>query len=107
MFAAYGSRSHSIVEVQVPHSHNQDDHKCYRQWKINAFKLYTWSYENACSFLKWSSRKYYSWLLPQSSFKENVSDEDDDTFSVFKSSIDQLRQRDENLIRNDFTYKDI
>ena len=36
-----------------------------------------------------------------------MSDEDDDTFSVFKSSIDQLRQRDENLIRNDFTYKDI
>ena len=40
-------------------------------------------------------------------FKEDVSDEDDDTFSVFKSSIDQLRQRDENLIRNDFSYKDI
>ena len=40
-------------------------------------------------------------------FKEGVSDEDDDPFSAFKSSIDQLRQRDENLIRNDFTYKDI
>ena len=40
-------------------------------------------------------------------FKEGVSDEDDDHFSAFKSSIDQLWQRDENLIRNDFTYKDI
>ena len=40
-------------------------------------------------------------------FTECVSDEDDDPFSAFKSSIDQLRQRDENLIRNDFTYKDI
>ena len=40
-------------------------------------------------------------------FTEGVSDEDDDSFSAFKSSIDQLRQRDENLIRNDFTYKDI
>ena len=40
-------------------------------------------------------------------FTEGVSDEDDDPFSAFKSSIDQLRQRDENLIRNDFTYKDI
>ena len=32
---------------------------------------------------------------------------DDDPFSTFKSSIDQLRQRDEYLIPNDFTYKDI
>ena len=40
-------------------------------------------------------------------FKEGVSDEDDDPFSAFKSSIDQLRQRDENVIPNDFTYKDI
>ena len=39
-------------------------------------------------------------------FKEGVSDEDD-RFSVFKSSIDQLRQRDDNLIPNDFTYKAI
>ena len=45
--------------------------------------------------------------LPKASFKEGVSDEDDDPFSAFKSSIDQLRQRDENLIPNDFTYKDI
>ena len=28
-------------------------------------------------------------------------------FSAFKSSIDELWQRDENLIANDFTYKDI
>ena len=34
-------------------------------------------------------------------------DVDDDPFSGFKSSIGQLRQRDENLIPNDFTYKDI
>ena len=40
-------------------------------------------------------------------FKEGVSDEDDDPFSAFKSSIDQLWQRDENVIPNDFTYKDI
>ena len=40
-------------------------------------------------------------------FKEGVSDEDDDPFSAFKSSIDQLRQRDESVIPNDFTYKDI
>ena len=26
-FAAYGSKSHSTIEVQVPHSRNQDDHK--------------------------------------------------------------------------------
>ena len=36
-----------------------------------------------------------------------MSDEDDDPFSAFKSSIDQLRQRDENLTPNDFTYKGI
>ena len=40
-------------------------------------------------------------------FKEGVSDEDDDPFSAFKSSNDQFRQRDEDLIPNDFTYKDI
>ena len=36
-----------------------------------------------------------------------MSDKADDPFSAFKSSIDQLRQRDENLIPNDFTNKDI
>ena len=40
-------------------------------------------------------------------FKEGVSHEDDDPFSASKSSIDQLRQRDENLIPNYFTYKNI
>ena len=40
-------------------------------------------------------------------FKEGVLDEDDDPFSAFKSSVDQLRQCDQNLIPNDFTYKDI
>ena len=39
-------------------------------------------------------------------FKEGVSDEADGPFSGFKSSIDQLRQRDENLIPHDFTNKD-
>ena len=39
-------------------------------------------------------------------FKEGVPDEADGPFSGFKSSIDQLRQRDENLIPNDFTNKD-
>ena len=32
---------------------------------------------------------------------------EDDPFSAFKSSIDQLQQCNENLIWNDFTYKDI
>ena len=41
----------------------------------------------------------------KASFKEGVSDEDDDPFFALKSSIDQLRQRYENLIPNDFTYK--
>ena len=36
-----------------------------------------------------------------------MSNEDDDPFSAFKSSIDQLQQCNENLIWNDFTYKDI
>ena len=40
-------------------------------------------------------------------YKEGVSDEDDHPFSAFKSSIDQLWQRDENLTPNDFTYKGI
>ena len=40
-------------------------------------------------------------------FKEGVSDEDDGPFSAFQILIDQLRQRDENLIPNDFIYKDI
>ena len=31
-------------------------------------------------------------------FKEGMSDEDDDPFSALKRSIDQLRQRDENLV---------
>ena len=45
--------------------------------------------------------------LRKAGFKEGVLDEEDDPFSAFKSSIDQLRQCDENLIPNDFTYKDI
>ena len=36
-----------------------------------------------------------------------MSNEDDDPFSAFKSSIDQLQQCNENLIWKDFTYKDI
>ena len=40
-------------------------------------------------------------------FEEGVSNEDDDPFSAFKSSIDQLQQCNENLIWKDFTYKDI
>ena len=40
-------------------------------------------------------------------FKEGVSDEDDDTLSAFESSIDQLRQRDVNVIPTEFTYKEI
>ena len=40
-------------------------------------------------------------------FKEGVADEYDHPFSAFKSLIDQWRQCDENLIPNDFTYKDI
>ena len=33
-------------------------------------------------------------------FKEGMSDEDNDPFFTLKSSIDQLRQRDENLVPN-------
>ena len=40
-------------------------------------------------------------------FKKGVSNEDDEPFSAFKSSIEQLRQRDEDFIPNDFTYNDI
>ena len=36
-----------------------------------------------------------------------MSDEDDDPFYAFKSLIDQLRQRDENHIPSDFTYRDV
>ena len=36
-----------------------------------------------------------------------MSNEDDEPFSAFKSSIEPLRQRDENFIPNDFTYNDI
>ena len=41
--------------------------------------------------------------FPKAGFEEGVTDEDNDPFSAFKSSIDQLRQRDENLIPNDST----
>ena len=34
-------------------------------------------------------------------------DEEDGPFSVMKSSIDQLQQHDENLVSNDFLYKDM
>ena len=34
-------------------------------------------------------------------------DEDDGPFSAIKSSIDQLQQRDKNLVSNDFLYKDM
>ena len=107
LFVAYGSRTHSIVEVQVPHSNNQDDHKCYRQWKtmpsisiLEAMKVqaHSWSEVSESTIIN---------CFRKAGFKEGVSDEDDDPFSAFKSSIDQLRQRDENVIPNDFTYKDI
>ena len=99
--------THSIVEVQVPHSNNQDDHKCYRQWKtmpsisiLEAMKVqaHSWSEVSESTIIN---------CFRKAGFKEGVSDEDDDPFSAFKSSIDQLRQRDENVIPNDFTYKDI
>ena len=40
-------------------------------------------------------------------FKEGVSHENDDPFSESKSSIDQLQQRDENLVPCDFIYEDM
>ena len=73
----------------------------------NAFNLYTWSYENTCSFLECSLESTIINCFFKAGFKEGVSDEDDDPFCTFKSSIDQLWQRDENLIPNDFTYKNI
>ena len=93
--------------MQVPHSNNQDDHKCYRQWKtmpsisiLEAMKVqaHSWSEVSESTIIN---------CFRKAGFKEGVSDEDDDPFSAFKSSIDQLRQRDENVIPNDFTYKDI
>lgn len=36
-----------------------------------------------------------------------MSDKDDDPYSGLNSSIDQSRQRDDNLFPNDFLYKDI
>ena len=38
-------------------------------------------------------------------FEDGVSHEDDDPFSTFKSSSNQLQQCDQSLIPNDFTYK--
>ena len=43
----------------------------------------------------------------KASFKEGMRDEDDGPFSALKSSIDQLRQRDENLVPNDFICEDM
>ena len=40
-------------------------------------------------------------------FKEGMTDEEDDPFSTLKRSIDQLRQREENLIPNYLTYEDV
>ena len=40
-------------------------------------------------------------------FKEGMSDEDNDRFSALKISIDQLWQRDENLVPDDFIYEDM
>ena len=40
-------------------------------------------------------------------FIEGTSNEDDHPFSALKSSIDQLRQSDQNLVLNNFIYKDI
>ena len=54
--------------------------------------------------------KFQKALLLTASAKQvlrKVSDEDDGPFSAFQILIDQLRQRDENLIPNDFIYKDI
>ena len=39
--------------------------------------------------------------------KEGMSNEGDDPFSALKSSIDQLRQHDENLVPNYFIYEDM
>ena len=36
-----------------------------------------------------------------------MTDEEDDPFSTLKRSIDQLRQREENLIQNYLTYEDV
>lgn len=43
----------------------------------------------------------------KTAFKESMLDEDDGPFSAIKSSIDQLQQRDETLVSNDFLYKDM
>ena len=43
----------------------------------------------------------------KTAFKESILDEDDGPFSAIKSSIDQLQQRNENLVSYDFLYKDM
>lgn len=43
----------------------------------------------------------------KTAFKESMLDEDDGPFSAIKSSIDQLQQRNENLVSYDFLYKDM
>ena len=39
--------------------------------------------------------------------REGMPNEDDDSFTALKSSTDQLQQRNENLVPNDFIYKGI
>ena len=67
---------------------------------LEAFKMlaHSWSEVSESTIFK---------CFRNTRFKEGFSDEDDDAFSAFQSSIDQLRQRDENHIPNDFSYKDI
>ena len=45
--------------------------------------------------------------LLKAEIKEGMPNEDDDSFTALKSSIDQLQQRNENLVPNDFIYKGI
>lgn len=46
---------------------------------------------------------YY--CFQKAGFKEGTLEEDDDLFSVLKISVDQLPQRDENLVPNDFNLR--
>ena len=47
VFAAYVSRSHSILEVKVSQLRHPENHRSYWRQKTNTFHLCTWSYEDA------------------------------------------------------------
>ena len=96
MFAAYGSRTHSIVEVQVPQS-NHPENPSTSEFGAMKMHVLSWSEVSETTIIN---------CFRKAIFKEGMSNEDDDPFFALESSIDQLRQRDENLVPNDFIYEE-